>query len=149
MAGWLFPGQASQKVGMGLDLKENSEKARKYFEMSNEIMECDIQSIIFDGPEEKLKRTEYTQPAIYIVSAIMGYLLIDKGLKPDALAGHSLGEYSALAIGGVFDFPTGLKLVKFRSENMAEAGKKEKGSMAAIVGLDDNCLLYTSPSPRD
>ena len=140
MTGWLFPGQASQKVGMGLDLKENSEKARKYFEMSNEIMECDIQSIIFDGPEEKLKRTEYTQPAIYIVSAIMGYLLIDKGLKPDALAGHSLGEYSALAIGEVFDFPTGLKLVKFRSENMAEAGKKEKGSMAAIVGLDDNSV---------
>ena len=140
MTGWLFPGQASQKVGMGLDLKENSEKARKYFEISNEIMECDIQSIIFDGPEEKLKRTEYTQPAIYIVSAIIGYLLIDKGLKPDALAGHSLGEYSALAIGGVFDFPTGLKLVKFRSENMAEAGKKEKGSMAAIVGLDDNSV---------
>ena len=140
MTGWLFPGQASQKVGMGLDLKENSEKARKYFEMSNEIMECDIQSIIFDGPEEKLKRTEYTQPAIYIVSAIMGYLLIDKGLKPDALAGHSLGEYSALAIGGVFDFPTGLKLVKFRSENMAEAGKKEKGSMAAILGLDDDSV---------
>ena len=140
MTGWLFPGQASQKVGMGLDLKENSEKARKYFEMSNEIMECDIQSIIFDGPEEKLKRTEYTQPAIYIVSAIIGYLLIDKGLKPDALAGHSLGEYSALAIGGVFDFPTGLKLVKFRSENMAEAGKKEKGSMAAIVGLDDDSV---------
>ena len=140
MTGWLFPGQASQKVGMGLDLKENSEKARKYFEISNQIMECDIQSIIFDGPEEKLKRTEYTQPAIYIVSAIMGYLLIDKGLKPDALAGHSLGEYSALAIGGVFDFPTGLKLVKFRSENMAEAGKKEKGSMAAIVGLDDDSV---------
>ena len=140
MTGWLFPGQASQKVGMGLDLKENSEKARRYFEISNEIMECDIQSIIFDGPEEKLKRTEYTQPAIYIVSAIMGYLLIDKGLKPDALAGHSLGEYSALSIGGVFDFPTGLKLVKFRSENMAEAGKKEKGSMAAIVGLDDNSV---------
>ena len=140
MTGWLFPGQASQKVGMGLDLKENSEKARKYFEISNEIMECDIQSIIFDGPEEKLKRTEYTQPAIYIVSAIIGYLLIDKGLKPDALAGHSLGEYSALSIGEVFDFPTGLKLVKFRSKNMAEAGKKEKGSMAAILGLDDDSV---------
>ena len=140
MNGWLFPGQASQKVGMGLDLKENSEKARKYFEISNEIMKCDIQSIIFDGPEEKLKRTEYTQPAIYIVSVIIGYLLIDKGLKPDAIAGHSLGEYSALSIGGVFDFPTGLKLVKFRAESMAEAGKREKGSMAAIVGLDDDSV---------
>ena len=140
MNGWLFPGQASQQVGMGLDLKENSEKAKEYFERSNEIMQCDIQSIIFDGPEEKLKKTEYTQPAIYIVSVIIGYLLIDKGLKPDALAGHSLGEYSAVTIGGAFDFSTGLKLVKVRSEGMAEAGKKGKGTMAAILGLDDSTV---------
>ena len=111
MIGWLFPGQGSQYVGMGLDLKENSEKAKEYFDISNEIMNCDIQSIIFNGPEELLKKTEYTQPAIYIVSVITGYLLIDKGLKPTALAGHSLGEYSALAIGGAFDFTAGLKLV--------------------------------------
>ena len=140
MIGWLFPGQGSQYVGMGLDLKEKSEKAKEYFDISNEIMNCDIQSIIFNGPEELLKKTEYTQPAIYIVSVITGYLLIDKGLKPTALAGHSLGEYSALAIGGAFDFTTGLKLVKFRSENMANAGMEKSGTMAALVGLDDKTV---------
>jgi [acyl-carrier-protein] S-malonyltransferase len=126
---------------MGLDLKENSEKAKEYFDISNEIMNCDIQSIIFNGPEELLKKTEYTQPAIYIVSVITGYLLIDKGLKPTALAGHSLGEYSALAIGGAFDFTTGLKLVKSRSENMANAGMEKSGTMAALVGLDDETVI--------
>ena len=141
MIGWLFPGQGSQYVGMGLDLKENSEKAKEYFDISNEIMNCDIQSIIFNGPEELLKKTEYTQPAIYIVSVITGYLLIDKGLKPTALAGHSLGEYSALAIGGAFDFNTGLKLVKSRSENMANAGMEKSGTMAALVGLDDETVI--------
>ena len=140
MIGWLFPGQGSQYVGMGLDLKEHSEKAKKYFDISNEIMNCDIQSIIFNGPEELLKKTEYTQPAIYIVSVITGYLLIEKGLKPTALAGHSLGEYSALAIGGAFDFTTGLKLVKSRSENMANAGIEKSGTMAALVGLDDKTV---------
>ena len=139
--GWLFPGQGSQYVGMGLDLKKNSEKAKEYFDISNEIMKCDIQSIIFNGPEELLKKTEYTQPAIYIVSVITGYLLIDKGLKPTALAGHSLGEYSALAIGGAFDFTTGLKLVKSRSENMANAGMEKSGTMAALVGLDDETVI--------
>ena len=141
MIGWLFPGQGSQYVGMGLDLKENSEKAKEYFDISNETMNCDIQSIIFNGPEELLKKTEYTQPAIYIVSVITGYLLIDKGLRPTALAGHSLGEYSALAIGGAFDFTTGLKLVKSRSENMANAGMKKSGTMAALVGLDDETVI--------
>ena len=141
MIGWLFPGQGSQYVGMGLDLKENSEKAKEYFDISNEIMNCDIQSIIFNGPKELLKKTEYTQPAIYIVSVITGYLLIDKGLKPTALAGHSLGEYSALAIGGAFDFTTGLKLVKSRSENMANAGMEKSGTMAALVGLDDETVI--------
>ena len=141
MVGWLFPGQGSQKVGMGLDLIENSEKAKEYFDKSNEIMNCDFQSIIFNGPEDVLKKTEYTQPAIYTVSVIMGYLLIDKGLKPTALAGHSLGEYSALAIGGAFDFTTGLELVKVRSENMASAGKEKKGKMGAIVGLDDDTVI--------
>ena len=141
MIGWLFPGQGSQYVGMGLDLKENSEKAKEYFDISNETMNCDIQSIIFNGPEELLKKTEYTQPAIYIVSVITGYLLIDKGLKPTALAGHSLGEYSALAIGGAFDFTTGLKLVKSRSENMANAAMEKSGTMAALVGLDDETVI--------
>ena len=140
MIGWLFPGQGSQKVGMGLDFKESSEKAKKYFEQSEEIMNCKIQSIIFDGPEDILKKTEYTQPAIFIVSFIIGQSLIDRGLKPNALAGHSLGEYSALAIGGAFDFSTGLKLVKLRSKSMASAGNTQKGTMAAIIGMDDKSI---------
>ena len=140
MIGWLFPGQGSQKVGMGLDFRESSEKAKKYFEQSEEIMNCKIQSIIFDGPEDILKKTEYTQPGIFIVSYIIGQSLIDRGLKPHALAGHSLGEYSALAIGGAFDFSTGLRLVKLRSENMAKAGSIKKGTMAAIIGMDDKSV---------
>ena len=140
MIGWLFPGQGSQKVGMGLDFRESSEKAKKYFEQSEEIMNCKIQSIIFDGPEDILKKTEYTQPGIFIVSYIIGQSLIDRGLKPHALAGHSLGEYSALAIGGAFDFSTGLRLVKLRSESMAKAGNIKKGTMAAIIGMDDKSV---------
>ena len=140
MLGWLFPGQGSQKVGMGLDFRESSEKAKKYFEQSEEIMNCKIQSIIFDGPEDILKKTEYTQPGIFIVSYIIGQSLIDRGLKPHALAGHSLGEYSALAIGGAFDFSTGLRLVKLRSESMAKAGNIKKGTMAAIIGIDDKSV---------
>ena len=140
MIGWLFPGQGSQKVGMGLDFKESSEKAKKYFEQSEEIMNCKIQSIIFDGPEDILKKTEYTQPAIFIVSFIIGQSLIDRGLKPNALSGHSLGEYSALAIGGAFDFSTGLKLVKLRSKSMASAGNTHNGTMAAIIGMNDKSV---------
>ena len=136
--GWLFPGQASQKVGMGQDLHSETEIGRKCFEKAQEIMECDIQSIIFKGPEDILKQTEYTQPAIYTVSVILGYLLLEKGLKPSALAGHSLGEYSALTIAGAFNFETGLSLVKDRALFMAKAGQIQKGTMAAIVGIDDD-----------
>jgi [acyl-carrier-protein] S-malonyltransferase len=135
---WLFPGQASQKVGMGNDLCQNTEFGKSYFDLANSIMGFDIQSIIFEGPQETLKQTQYTQPAIYIVSVIIGKLLLEKGLRPAALAGHSLGEYSALAIGEAFDFGTGLNLVKVRAENMAQAGRLQKGSMAAIIGLDEH-----------
>ena len=135
MVGWLFPGQGSQKVGMGLDLKENSEKAKMYFDKSNEIMDYDIQSIIFNGPEDELKKTEYTQPAIYIVSVIMGYLLIDKGLKPTALAGHSLGEYSALTTSNALDFKSAIKLLNERGKAMQDAVPDGHGAMLAILGM--------------
>ena len=138
---WLFPGQASQKVGMGHDLYQNTELGKSYFDLANSIMGCDIQSIIFEGPQETLKQTQYTQPAIYIVSVIIGKLLLEKGLRPTVLAGHSLGEYSALAIGEAFDFPTGLNLVKLRAENMALAGRLNAGSMAAIIGLDEKIVI--------
>ncbi len=138
---WLFPGQASQKVGMGKDLFEETELGFELFEVSNEIMKFDIKNIIFNGPEEVLKKTQYTQPALFIVSVIIGKLLLKRGFIPDALAGHSLGEYSALSIAGSFDFRTGLELVKIRSESMAEAGQYKNGSMAAIVGIKDEIII--------
>ena len=137
---WIFPGQGSQNVGMGKDLYQHTDLAKYYFEIANSIMGYDIKSIIFDGPKETLKLTQYTQPSIYIISVIIGKLLLEKGIRPNALAGHSLGEYSALTIGEVFDFETGLNLVKLRAENMAKAAKIKAGSMAAIVGLDEDIV---------
>jgi len=137
---WLFPGQASQKVGMGKDLFDQTELGKQYFNQANGIMGCDIQSIIFDGPEDTLKQTQFTQPSIYIVSVILGELLKEKGYSPNAVAGHSLGEYSALAVADAFDFETGLSLVKVRAESMARAGEVQQGTMAAIVGLDDETV---------
>ena len=138
---WLFPGQASQKVGMGKDLFENTNLGSELFELSNDIMGFDLKDVIFNGPEEELKKTQYTQPALFIVSVIIGKLLLKRGLVPDVLAGHSLGEYSALSISESFNFETGLELVKIRSESMANAGKNESGSMAAIVGLEDQIII--------
>ena len=137
---WLFPGQASQYVGMGKDIFDHTDLGKHYFECVNDIMECDIQSIIFNGPKEKLKQTQYTQPAIYIVSVILGKLLKEKGFTPNAVAGHSLGEYSALAVANAFDFETGLSLVKVRAENMAKAGATQEGAMAAIIGIEDKTI---------
>ena len=135
---WIFPGQASQKIGMGKDLYGETEIGRKYYKTANEILEEDIQSISFNGPEEILKKTKYTQPAIFIVSAIIGHAMIEKGYTPDIVAGHSLGEYSALVVSGAFDFSTGLELVKLRAESMQNAGKVNRGTMAAIIGLSSD-----------
>ncbi len=137
---WLFPGQASQYVGMGKDIFDHTDLGKHYFECANDVMECDIQSIIFYGPKEKLKQTQYTQPAIYIVSVILGELLKAKGFSPNAVAGHSLGEYSSLSVANAFDFETGLSLVKIRAENMAKAGAAQGGTMAAIIGIEDNTV---------
>ncbi len=132
---FIFPGQASQKVGMGADLYEQTEIGKKYYDQANDIMGIDIRDISFKGPDELLTQTRYTQPAIYIVSVILGELLLKAGIQPTAVAGHSLGEYSALAIAGAFDFETGLKLVKLRAESMQAAGETQPGTMAAIIGL--------------
>ena len=135
---WIFPGQASQKIGMGKDLYDKTEIGKKYYNIANEILEADIQSISFNGPEEVLKKTKYTQPAIFIVSVIIGHAMIEKGYTPDIVAGHSLGEYSALVVSGAFDFSTGLELVKLRAESMQNAGKINRGTMAAIIGLSSD-----------
>ena len=133
---WIFPGQASQKVGMGLDLYENTDLGRNYYDLANDILGEDIKDISFNGPDEKLKMTKFTQPAIFIVSTIISHLLLKKGHNPDGVAGHSLGEYSALAAAGGIDFETGLELVKVRSNSMDNAGKLIPGTMAAVIGMD-------------
>ena len=133
---WIFPGQASQKVGMGLDFYENTDLGKNYYDLANDILGEDIKDISFNGPDEKLKITKFTQPAIFIVSTIISHLLLEKGHNPDGVAGHSLGEYSALAAAGGIDFETGLELVKVRSKSMYNAGKLIPGTMAAVIGMD-------------
>ncbi len=135
LTAFLFPGQGSQKVSMGYDLYKYTDVGKEYFDLANDIMACNIKDIIFNGPEEKLKETIYTQPAIFIVSVIIGKILLDRGLMPEMVAGHSLGEYSACTISGSFSFENGLSLVKLRAENMQIAGKTNPGTMAAIIGM--------------
>lgn len=137
---FLFPGQASQKVGMGLDLYHDTNLGKKYFDLANYIMGLDLRNIIFNGPDETLKQTQFTQPAIYLVSVILGEILLQKKIVPFAAAGHSLGEYSALTISGAFSFETGLQLVKLRAESMQKAGEIMNGTMAAVIGLDKSTI---------
>ena len=132
---WIFPGQSSQKIGMGKDLYENTKIGKKYYKIANDLLETDIKSISFNGPEQLLRKTKYTQPAIFIVSTIIGQIMIENGYSADGIAGHSLGEYSALAVAGAFDFVSGLELVKLRSKSMHNAGKINPGTMAAIIGM--------------
>lgn len=145
---FLCPGQGSQKVGMGHDLYHETKVGKSYFQIANEVLDQNIEDIIFNGPEDLLKQTQYTQPAIYIISVIIGELLKNNGVKPQCTAGHSLGEYSALALAGAFDFKTGLELVKVRALGMQSAGKHHHGTMAAVIGLEDLkvqelCLNHT------
>ena len=134
---FVFPGQGSQYVEMGKDFYENFELARNYFDKANEILDIDLKKLCFEGPEEELTETQNTQPAIFTVSMIAYNLMKEKGVEPSMLAGHSLGEYAALCAAGVFDFETGLKLVRKRGKLMASAvSEGSKGTMAAIIALD-------------
>lgn len=133
----LFTGQGSQFVGMAKDLYENFEIARKYFERGEKILNSSIKSICFDGPEDLLKMTENTQPAILLHSFICYKILEEKGLRVDTFAGFSLGEYSALTASGVVSFEDGIWLVRERGLIMEKAAKSVKGGMAAILGLED------------
>ena len=138
---FLFPGQASQKVGMGHDFYKETEIGKKYFDQANEVLGYNIQNLIFNGPEDLLKQTKHTQPAIFVVSAIIFELLQSRDKNPLAVAGHSLGEYSALFAGGAFNFETGLSLVKTRAENMQKAGEINNGTMAAIIGMESQNVI--------
>lgn len=134
---FIFPGQASQFVGMAKDLYETFELARSYFDRANEILGFDLKKVCFEGPEEELKKTYITQPAIFVHSVVVNELLKEKGQTPQGVAGHSLGEYSALVAGGSLSFEDGLKLVQKRGQLMYESGKKNPGTMAALIGLSE------------
>jgi len=133
---FLFPGQGSQAIGMGKAAASASPEARQIAERADAVLGFDLSKIMFEGPDDRLKDTAITQPALYVASAMALEQLRERGLKADWTAGHSLGEYSALYAAGAIDFETGLKLVKERGRIMSEAGKARPGAMAAIIGLD-------------
>lgn len=135
-AAFIFPGQGSQYVGMGKDLADNFPSARRVFDEAAAYLGGEFVDVILNGPEEKLRQTRFTQPALFIVSMAALEVLREKGLKADFAAGHSLGEYSALCAAGAFDFRTGLDLVKARGEAIEAASAQTPGTMAALIGLD-------------
>ena len=132
----VFPGQGAQFVGMGKELYEQSALAKSYFEKANDILGFRITDVMFEGDAEALKRTEVTQPAIFIHSVVEA-LLEGDSFNPSMVAGHSLGEFSALVASGVLTFEDGLKLVAQRAQAMQEACGLQRGTMAAVLGLED------------
>lgn len=131
---FVFPGQGSQYVGMGKDVWERSDPAREFFEKANRLLGFNLTKICFDGPEQELKQTKNTQPAILVHSLALTNLLKDERVV--CAAGHSLGEYTALVYAGAMSFEDGLRLVRMRGELMQKACDEQPGTMAAIIGLD-------------
>ena len=131
---YIFPGQGAQFVGMGKDLYDNNEEAKKLFEKANDILGFRITDLMFEGTEEDLKQTKVTQPAIFLHSVILAKSLGDD-FKPDMVAGHSLGEFSALVAAGALSFEDGLKLVAKRAQAMQKACEANPSTMAAVIAL--------------
>lgn len=137
----LCPGQGSQAVGMGADLVASLPAARAVYDEADEILDWSVAQLCFEGSAERLSDTRYTQPALYVHSCAAGRVLLERGVQPTYFAGHSLGEYSALALGGSFSFADGLRLVVTRALAMADAATANAGTMAAIVGLDEKVVV--------
>jgi len=136
MKAYIFPGQGAQFVGMGLDLYEKSAEAKALFEAANGILRFSITDIMFSGTDEDLKQTKVTQPAIFLHSVILSKVL-GKNFAPQMVAGHSLGEFSALVANGALSFEDGLQLVAKRAAAMQKACELQPGTMAAVLGLED------------
>jgi len=139
MKAYVFPGQGAQFVGMGKDLYENSAEAKELFEKANEILGFRITDIMFDGTPEELKQTKVTQPAIFLHSVITA-IVAGENFKPNMVAGHSLGEFSALVSAGALSFEDGLKLVYTRALAMQKACEIKPSTMAAILSLEDEVV---------
>lgn len=140
---YVFPGQGSQFVGMGKELYGQSAQAKGLFEQANAILGFRITDIMFDGTDEQLKQTKVTQPAIFIHSVVLAK---EKNIQPHMVAGHSLGEFSALVAAGVFSFEDGLKLVAQRAMAMQEACDLQPSTMAAVLGLEDEKIIEVCSS---
>ena len=138
MTAYIFPGQGSQYVGMGKDLCEQFPVVKKYFDEADSVLGFSLSTICFEGPEEELKQTKNTQPAIFLHSVALWNLL--KRTDAAMVAGHSLGEYSALVAAEAISFSDAIKLVRLRGELMQKAGEENPGTMAAIVGLEANIV---------
>lgn len=139
MNAYIFPGQGAQFTGMGLDLYENSELAKELFHKANDILGFEITKIMFEGTAEELKETKVTQPAIFLHSVILSKVL-GNAFQPDMVAGHSLGEFSALVANGTLNFEDGLRLVSKRALAMQKACELQKSTMAAVLGLEDEVV---------
>ncbi len=133
---FIFPGQGSQYVGMAKDLFDESVEAKEMIKTADDILGVNLSYIMFNGPLEKLKQTEFTQPAIFLHSVILASLI--RTVDADATAGHSLGEYSAYVASGTIQFHEAIKLVRARGIAMQHAGERNKGTMAAVIGLEAN-----------
>ena len=136
--GFLFPGQGSQYTGMARDIYENSVEAKEMMTSADDILGINLSGIMFSGPEDKLKQTEFTQPAIFLHSIILANIVCK--ISPSAAAGHSLGEYSALVSAGSIEFSEAVKLVRIRGKAMQQAGIDNPGTMAAVLGLNPNIV---------